>query len=223
MRQLDEQDLQTLLHSDENYYNSKRANTQSFQNFIRILIVAFFAAFIANTPWDSLHTPALAYIGTALLLISMILNIDTFPKAQRALEEVRELTHKLYDESDITCINKIDRISERENKRQKLLIACLILSIIICPISYIVEKTCGSKEVTQMAKKQQSTQQPSRGGREEKRSWDTPSRPITPTPAKPVGAIPPDPPAPEPTQPTPVPTQPTPAKPAPDPKPSTEK
>ena len=42
-----------------------------------------------------------------------------------------------------------------------------------------------------MAKKQQSTQQPSRkvGGREEKRSWDTPSRPITPTPA---GTAPPN-------------------------------
>ncbi len=36
-----------------------------------------------------------------------------------------------------------------------------------------------------MAKNQQATQQPNRkiGGQEEKRSWDTPSRPITPTPA----------------------------------------
>ena len=214
--------MQTLLQSEENYYNSKRANTQSFQNFIRILIVAFFAAFIANTPWDSLHAPALAYIGTALLLISMILNIDAFPKAQNALEEVRELTHKLYDENDITCINKIERISKEENKRSKLLIACLILSIIICPISYIVEKTYGPKEVTQMAKKQQSTQQPNRGGREEKRSWDTPSRPITPTPVKPAGTVSSDPPTSAPTQPTPVPTQP-PAKPASDPQSGTEK
>ena len=148
--------MQTLLQSEENYYNSKRANTQSFQNFIRILIVAFFAAFIANTPWDSLHAPALAYIGTALLLISMILNIDAFP------------------------------------------------------------------EVTQMAKNQQSTQQASRGGREEKRSWDTPSRPITPTPVKPAGTVSSDPPTSAPTQPTPVPTQP-PAKPASDPQSGAEK
>ena len=217
--------MQTLLQSEENYYNSKRANTQSFQNFIRILIVAFFAAFITNTPWGSLHAPALAYIGTALLLISMILNIDAFPKAQNALEEVRELTHKLYDENDITCIDEIQSISKKENKRSKLLIACLILSIIICPISYIVEKTCGPKEVTQMAKKQQSAQQPSRnvGGREEKRSWDTPSRPITPTPVKPTGTVPSDTPAPAPIQPTPVPTQPAPAEPVSNPKPSTEK
>ena len=36
-----------------------------------------------------------------------------------------------------------------------------------------------------MAKKQQATQQPNRkvGGQERKRSWDTPSLPITPTPA----------------------------------------
>lgn len=215
--------MQTLLQSEENYHNSKRANTQSFQNFIRILIVAFFAAFITNTPWGSLHAPVLAYIGTALLLVSMILNIDAFPKAQKALEEVRELTHKIYDENDITYIDEIQNISDKENKRSKLLIACLILSIAICPMSYIVEKTCGPKEVTQVAKKQQSTQHPSRGGREEKRSWDTPSRPITPTPVKPVGAIPPDTPAQPPVQPTPVPTQPAPAEPAPDPKPSTEK
>ena len=60
-----------------------------------------------------------------------------------------------------------------------------------------------------MAKKQQSTQQPNRGGREEKRSWDTPSRPITPTPVKPAGTVSSDPPTSAPTQPTPVPTQPT--------------
>ena len=101
IRHLNEQDLQTLLQSEENYYNSKRANTQSFQNFIRILIVAFLAAFITNTSWDSLHVPALAYIGAVSLLISMILNIDAFPKAQNALEEVRELTHKIYDENNI--------------------------------------------------------------------------------------------------------------------------
>lgn len=75
-----------------------------------------------------------------------------------------------------------------------------------------------------MAKKQQSTQQPSRkvGGQEEKRSWDTPSRPITPTPA---GSVSPDTPTQPPAQPTPTPTQPTQpsAQPVSDPKPSTEK
>ena len=214
--------MQTLLHSDENFYNSKRANTQSFQNFIRILIVAFFAAFITNTSWGSLHAPVLAYLGTALLLVSMILNIDAFPKAQKALEEVRVLTHKIYDEGDSKYIGEIQRINKKENNRAKLLIACLILSIVICPISYIVEKTCGPKEVIQMAKKQQSTQQSSKkvSGGEEKRSWDTPSTPITPTPP---GAVPPDAPTQPPAQPTQPPAQPAPTQPAPDPKPSTEK
>ena len=51
----------------------------------------------------------------------------------------------------------------------------------------IVEKTLGPKEVTQMAKKQQSTQQPSRkeGEQQNEKLWDTPARPITPTPAHP--------------------------------------
>ena len=89
-----------------------------------------------------------------------------------------------------------------------------------CPnysISYIAEKTLEPKEVTQMAKKQQPTQQTSRkvAGQEEKRSWDTPSRPITPTPA---GSVPPETPAQPPAQPTQPPAQPT-----PDPQSSTKK
>ena len=73
-----------------------------------------------------------------------------------------------------------------------------------------------------MAKKQQPTQQPSRkvGGQEEKRSWDTPSRPITPTRPDPPTQPAPAPDQPAPTQPVPTPTQPVPA---PDPQPSTEK
>ena len=65
-----------------------------------------------------------------------------------------------------------------------------------------------------MAKKQQPTQQTSRkvAGQEEKRSWDTPSRPITPTPA---GSVPPE----TPTQPPAQPTQPS----GGDPKPSSKK
>ena len=57
-----------------------------------------------------------------------------------------------------------------------------------------------------MAKKQQSTQQPSREVviQKEKRTWDTPSIPITPTPADP------------PSQPTPKPADP-PSQPAPKP------
>ena len=60
-----------------------------------------------------------------------------------------------------------------------------------------------------MAKKQQSTQQPSRkvGGREEKRSWDTPSRPITPTPADTAPPNTPVQPAQQPTQPAQQPEQ----------------
>ena len=71
-----------------------------------------------------------------------------------------------------------------------------------------------------MAEKQQSTRQPSRkvGVQEEKRSWDTPSRPITPTPA---GTAPPNTPA-QPTQ-SAKPEQ-QPAQPAkPEQQPSTEK
>ncbi len=185
--------MQTLLQSDENYHNSKRANTQSFQNFIRILIVVLLGAFIANTSWDSLRVPALAYIGAASLIITMALNIYAYPRAQNALEKVRGLTHKLFDENDIKYVDKIQSIRKKENRRSELLIICLAISVIICPISYIVEKTLGPKEVTQMAKKQQPTQQPNRevGGQEEKRSWDTPSLPITPTPAKPPEQQPP--------------------------------
>ena len=73
-----------------------------------------------------------------------------------------------------------------------------------------------------MAKKQQPTQQPSRkvGGQVEKRSWDTPSRPITPTRPDPPTQPAPAPDQPAPTQPVPTPTQPVPA---PDPQPSTDK
>ena len=89
MRHLNDQDLKTLLQSEENYYNSKRANNQSFQNFLRILIVAFLGAFIINIPWDSLHAPALAIIGTASLILSLIINIYSFPVAQKSLELVQ--------------------------------------------------------------------------------------------------------------------------------------
>ena len=60
-----------------------------------------------------------------------------------------------------------------------------------------------------MAKEKKSTQQPSKKGDGQRinRSWDTPSRPITPTPA---GSVPPD----TPTQPAPKPAD-TPAKPQP--------
>ena len=111
--------------------------------------------------------------------------------------------------------------NKKQNRLSDLLILCLAISIIICPISYIVEKTLGPKEVTQMAKKQQSTQQPSRkvGGQEEKRSWDTPSPPITPTPA----GTPAQPPT-QPVQPTQQPAQPTqpPAQPVSDSQSSTK-
>ena len=62
-----------------------------------------------------------------------------------------------------------------------------------------------------MAKNQKSTQQPSREVviQKEKRTWDTPSLPITPTPA---GSVPPD----TPTQPAPKPAD-TPSQPAPKP------
>ena len=60
-----------------------------------------------------------------------------------------------------------------------------------------------------MAKEKKSTQQPSKKGDGQRinRSWDTPSRPITPTPA---GSVPPD----TPSQPAPKPAD-TPAKPQP--------
>ena len=74
-----------------------------------------------------------------------------------------------------------------------------------------------------MAKKPQSTQQPSRkvGGQEEKRSWDTPSRPITPTPADTAPPNTPTQPAQQPAQPAQQPTE-QPAQPA-NPQSSTEK
>ena len=223
MRELNEQDRQALLQSDENYYNAKRANSQSFQNFIRILIGAFLGAFLAKTPWNSLHYPCLAYIGTAFLLLCIILNIITYILTQKALDQCRVNTHKMYDENDPTYIEKMPRIHEAEEKLSYALIIFLILGIIICPTSYIIEKTAEPKEVIQMAKKpQQSTQQPSRKDGEQKneRLWNTPARPITPTP---------DPPAQQPAQPA-QPAQPEsqppaeqPAQPASNPQSSTKK
>ena len=209
--------MRTLLQSDENYYNSKRANTQSFQNFIRILIVVFFGAFIVNTPWGSLHFPLLAYIGTASLIISIVLNIYTYPIAQKALDEFREATHKTFNENDITYINETPNAYKKFSRLSKLLMFCLALSIVFCSISYITEKTLGPKEVKQMAKKQQSTQQPSRkeGEQQNEKLWDTPARPITPTPAQQPAQPPAQPPAQQPSQPA------QPAKPVQQP--STEK
>ena len=73
-----------------------------------------------------------------------------------------------------------------------------------------------------MAKKQQSTQQPDgkTGKDRNERLWDTPSRPITPTPNTPSPNTPAQPLV-EPTQPTQQPSPP--AEPVSDPKPSTEK
>ena len=75
-----------------------------------------------------------------------------------------------------------------------------------------------------MAKKQQSTQQPNRkvGAEENKQLWDTPARPITPTPADTA------PPTHTPGQPAQQPTQPAqpaeqPAQPTAAPQSSTEK
>ena len=185
IRHLNEQDLQTLLQSDENYYKSKRAITQSFQNFLRILIVAFLGAFIAQTPWSSLNFPILAYIGTGSLIIAAIINIFAFRVAHNALDEYRNAIHKTYDENNTVYIEETPKLYKIQEILSNSLLFFLILSIVICPASYIVEKTHGPKEVTQMAKKQQSTQQPSRNtGREKnERLWDTPARPITPTPA----------------------------------------
>ena len=68
-----------------------------------------------------------------------------------------------------------------------------------------------------MAKKQQSTQQPSRkeGEQQNEKLWDTPARPITPTPAQQPAQPPAQPPAQQPSQPA------QPAKPVQQP--STEK
>ena len=213
--------MKTLLQSDENYYNSKRSNNQSFQNFIRILIVIFLGAFISNIPWNSLQVPALAFAGAALLIISILLNIYTYPVAQRALDEAREATHKTFNENDITYIDEIPRAYKKLSRLTKTLIVCLTLSILICPTSYIVENTLEPKEVTKMAKKPQSTEQPKQpnrniGERKEERLWDTPSRPITPTPAETPA---------QPAQPAPESAKPVeqPAKPAPKPQSDTKK
>ena len=207
--------MQTLLQSDENYYNSKRANNQSYQNFIRILIVALLGAFIAKTPWNALNVPILAYIGVGSLVIAIILNIFEFRISQDALDQYRNATHQTFDEQDTSYIDEMPKAYEKLDILSDCVIGFLILSIVICPISYIVESSLGPKEVKQVSKKQQSTQQPSRKVvRPEENRWNKPSRPITPTPAEPTPA---------PTEPAPAPTQPAPTQPAPDPKPSTEK
>lgn len=74
-----------------------------------------------------------------------------------------------------------------------------------------------------MAKKQQSTQQSNRkvGAKKNEGSWDTPSRPITPTPADTAPPNTPGQPAQQPTQPA-QPSQ-QPAQPTPNPQSSTEK
>ena len=78
-----------------------------------------------------------------------------------------------------------------------------------------------------MAKKQQSTQQSNRkvGAKKNEGSWDTPSRPITPTPADTAPPNTPGQPAQQPTQPAQQPSQPSqqPAQPTPNPQSSTEK
>ena len=137
-----------------------------------------------------------------------------YPIAQKALDEFREATHKTFNENDITYINETPDAYKQFSKLSKLLMFCLALSIVFCSVSYITEKTLGPQEVTQVAKKQQSTQQPSKntGSEKNERLWDTPARPITPTPAQP--AQPPQQPAQPPQQP---------AQPTPDPQPSTEK
>ena len=209
--------MQTLLQSDDNYYNCKRANNQSYQNFIRILIVVFLGAFIAKTPWDSLKFPVIAYIGTGSLITTILLNIFEFRRSQDALDQHRDATHETFDKRDVSYIDEIPKVYKKLDILSDCVVGFLILSIVICPISYIVENRFGAKEVTQMAKKPQSTRQPSREVvRPEESRWNKPSRPITPTPAEP---------APAPTEPAPAPTEPAPApaEPAPDPKPSTEK
>ena len=209
--------MRTLLQSDENYYNSKRAITQSFQNFIRILIVAFLGAFIAQTPWSSLSFPILAYIGTGSLIIAAILNIFAFRVANNALDEYRIAIHKTYDENNTVYIDETPRLYKIQERLSNSLLCFLILSIVICPASYIVEKTLEPKEVIQVAKKQQSIQQPSRkeGEQQNEKLWDTPARPITPTPAQQPAQPPAQPPAQQPSQPA------QPAK--PEQQPSTEK
>ena len=182
---------------------------------IRILIVVFFGAFIAKTPWDSLNCPILAYIGTGSLITTIILNIFEFRRSQEALDQYRDATHETFDKQDVSYIDEIPKVYKKLDILSDCVIIFLILSIVICPISYIVESTLGPKEVTQMAKKQQSTRQPSRTVRREERSSNKPARPITPTPA--------DTPTQPPAQPVQPPAQPTPTQPTPDPKPSTEK
>ena len=134
-----------------------------------------------------------------------------FSKVQNSLDQVRTLTHRMYDENDITYIDEIQQVRKKSNQRSVLLLICFVISIILCTTSYIVEKTLEPREVTQMAKNQKSTQQPSREVviQKEKRTWDTPSLPITPTPA---GSVPPD----TPSQPAPKPAD-TPSQPAPKP------
>ena len=203
--------MQTLLQSDDNYYNCKRANNQSFQNFIRILIIAFLGVFIAQTPWNALNFPILAYIGAGSLLIAIILNIFEFHIAQDTLDQYRNATHQTYDEQDTSYIDEMPKAYKKLDILSDCVIGFLILSIVICPISYIVESSLGPKEVKQVSKKQQSTQQPSKKvGRREERSSNKPSRPITPTPIDTPA------PAPAPAKPAPAPAKPAPAPAEPD-------
>ena len=104
IRHLNEQDLQTLLQSDENYYNSKRAITQSFQNFLRILIVALLGAFIAQTPWSSLNFPILAYIGTGSLIIAAILNIFACSRQACTPNVIRRISNCVYTKHTMKII-----------------------------------------------------------------------------------------------------------------------
>ena len=224
MRELNEQDRQALLQSDENYYNSKRANSNSFQNFIRILIGAFLGAFLANTSWDSLHYPIIAYTGTAFLLLCIILNIITYLLTQKAFDQCRDNTHKAFDEKNPTYIEEMPLTHKIQEILSIVLIIFLILSIVICPTSYIYEKSLGPKEVKEMAKKQQSNQQTSEkvGVEKNERLWNTPARPITPTPDTAPSNTTVQPP--QPAQ-SPQPAQPeqTPAQPPPNSQPSREK
>ena len=149
-----------------------------------------------------------------------------YPIAQKALDEFREATHKTFNENDITYINETPNAYKKFSILSKLLMFCLALSIVFCSISYITEKTLGPMEVKKVAKKQQSTQQPNRKVGEEKneRLWDTPARPITPTPDTAPSNTPAQPahPAQQPAKPEQQPAQP--AQPAqPEQQPSTEK
>ena len=59
---------------------------------------------------------------------------------QNTLELVRELTHKMYDENDTIYLDEIENIDKKLYRLSVLLRLFLAIGIIICPISYIVEK-----------------------------------------------------------------------------------